>query len=98
VGIAVSLAMNFALFMLAFRILASENLSWADVRTGAIVGAVAWTILQYVGGYYVEHELKGASDTYGTFATVIGLLAWIYLGAQVTLLAAEINVVKKWRL
>ena len=29
---------------------------------------------------------------------MIGLLAWIYLGAQVTLLAAEINVVKKRRL
>ena len=26
---------------------------------------------------------------------MIGLLAWIYLGAQVTLLAAEVNVVRK---
>jgi membrane protein len=98
IGIVLSLLLNLALFMLAFRILTTEDLSWADVRPGAIVAAVAWTILQAVGGYYVSHQLQGASETYGTFATVIGLLAWIYLGAQVTLLAAEINVVKKRRL
>jgi membrane protein len=97
-GILASLVLNFALFMLAFRILTTEELSWSDVRVGAIVAAVAWTLLQAVGGYYVSHELKGASDTYGTFATVIGLLAWITLGAQVTLLAAEVNVVRKRRL
>jgi membrane protein len=98
IGILVSLVLNYVLFMLAFRVLTTENLSWADVRPGAILAAVAWTLLQALGGYYVGHELKGASDTYGTFATVIGLLAWIYLGAQVTLLAAEVNVVKKRRL
>ena len=32
---------------------------------------------------------------YGFFAVVIGLLWWIYLGAQVTLLCAEVNVVRK---
>ena len=56
--------------------------------------AVLWTALQIVGGYYVTHQLKGASNVYGTFATVIGLLVWIYLGAQITLLCAEVNVVR----
>jgi YihY family inner membrane protein len=95
IGIVVSLVLNYVLFMLAFRILTVQELSWADVRPGAIVAAVAWTILQAVGGFYVSHQLQGASQTYGTFATVIGLLAWIALGAQVTLFAAEVNVVKK---
>ena len=98
VGILVSLLLNFALFLLAFRILPAADVSWSDVRTGAIIGAGAWTILQAVGGYYVGHQLNGASSTYGTFAIVIGLLAWMYLGAQITLYAAEINVVKVHRL
>jgi uncharacterized BrkB/YihY/UPF0761 family membrane protein len=63
-----------------------------------LVAAFAWTVLQAVGGYIVSHQLQGASDTYGAFATVIGLLAWIYLGAQITLFAAEVNVVRKRRL
>ena len=94
-GLAVSLVMNLFLFLLAFRILTSENLTWSDVLPGAAVGSVAWTTLQALGGYYVSHQLQGASEVYGTFAMVIGLLAWIFIGAQVTLLAAEVNVVRK---
>lgn len=98
VGILISLVLNMALFLLAFRVLTAEDVSWSDVWVGAAIGAVVWTLLQAFGGYYVGHQLGGASDTYGTFAVVIGLLAWIFIGAQATLLAAEINVVKVRRL
>jgi YihY family inner membrane protein len=98
VGLAASLVMNLALFLLAFRILTAENLAWGDVLPGAAVGAMGWTVLQALGGYIVAHQLKGASATYGAFAIVIGLLAWIYLAAQLTLFAAEVNVVRKRRL
>src|SRR5439155_6123623 len=36
--------------------------------------------------------------TYGFFAIVIGLLSWMALGAQLTLMAAEIDVVRRYRL
>jgi YihY family inner membrane protein len=97
-GIAISVVLNLILFLLAFRILTTEDLTWGDVFPGAMVAAFVWAALQALGGYIVTHQLQGASDTYGTFATVIGLLAWIYLGAQMTLFAAEVNVVKKRRL
>jgi hypothetical protein len=42
--------------------------------------------------------MESAAATYGFFAVVIGLLTWIYLGAQVTLLGAEVNVVLARRL
>lgn len=94
-GLAVSLVVNLFLFLLAFRVLTSENLTWRDVLPGAAMGSVAWTTLQALGGYYVSREIQGASDVYGTFAVVIGLLAWIFIGVQLTLLAAEVNVVRK---
>jgi membrane protein len=94
VGVLLSLALNFGLFMLAFRILTTASVSWSDVRIGAAVGAVAWTALQAFGGYIVGHQLQHASATYGTFAIVVGLLGWMYLGTQITLYAAELNVVK----
>jgi YihY family inner membrane protein len=93
-GAILSLLFNFALFMLAFRILTTASVSWGDVLPGAVVGAVFWTILQSLGGYYIGHQVKGATGTYGTFAVVVGLLTWICLGAQLTLYAAEINAVK----
>jgi YihY family inner membrane protein len=97
-GMVASLALYFALFALAFRVLTSEDLTWGDVWPGAAVAAVAWTVLQAIGGYIVAHQLRGASETYGTFATVIGLMAWLYLAAQLTFYAAEINVVRRRRL
>jgi YihY family inner membrane protein len=97
-GIAASLVLYYVLFALAFTILTTEDLSWRDVWPGAAVAAVAWTVLQAIGGYIVSHQLRGASQTYGTFATVIGLMAWLYLAAQMTFYAAEINVVRRRRL
>jgi hypothetical protein len=35
---------------------------------------------------------------YGFFAIVIGLLSWLFVAAQLTLLAAEVNVVRHYRL
>ena len=61
-------------------------------------GWVAWQALLAVGGYLVGHNLKHASEVYGFFAVVLGLLSWLYLGAQLTLYAAEVNVVRARRL
>jgi uncharacterized BrkB/YihY/UPF0761 family membrane protein len=55
-------------------------------------------VLQYGGSIYVTRSLQGASDTYGTFAVVIGLLSWIFLIAQIMVLGAEINVVRSRRM
>ncbi len=63
-----------------------------------IVAAVFWQLLQHLGGFYIDHELKHTGPLYGIFALVSGLLAWLYLGAQLTIFAAEINVVRVRRL
>jgi hypothetical protein len=47
---------------------------------------------------FVNHTLKNTTQVYGFFGFVLGLLAWIYLGAQILLLGAEINVVRAKRL
>jgi uncharacterized BrkB/YihY/UPF0761 family membrane protein len=51
-------------------------------------------VLQSVGGFYVAHVLKKTGPLYGVFALVLGLLAWLYLGGQLTVFAAEANAVK----
>jgi membrane protein len=94
----ISLTINVAVFLAIFRVLTSHSPSWRDVLPGALVAAVIWEILQLVGGYIVDRQLRHASSTYGVFAIVIGLLTWLYIGANVTLLSAEINVVTKHRL
>ncbi len=93
-GVLVAFAVNLALFMVAFKLLTAAELGWRDLITGVIVAAVFWQLLQHLGGYYLDHELKNTGPLYGTFALVLGLLAWLYLGAQLTILAAEVNVVR----
>jgi membrane protein len=97
-GIGLSLLLNFGLFWTAFRLLTGREVSWRELRLGAATAAVLWVVLQAAGSYYVGHGVKNAGTVYGTFALVIGLLSWIYLGAHIILLAAEANVVAARRL
>jgi YihY family inner membrane protein len=82
-----------AVFAFAFRVLTVASVSWRQVFPGAVAAAVGWTVLLLVGRWIVDRQIGQASAVYGFFATVIGLLAWIYLAAQLFLLAGEVNVV-----
>jgi membrane protein len=97
-GYAITVAVNFGLYMLAFRFLTSATVPTRCLWLGAGVGALFLTVMQLVGSIYVKHVVSHASNTYGTFATVIGLLVWLHLIAQLTLYAAELNVVVMRRL
>jgi len=97
-GVAGALVVNLGLFLLAFMVLTAEPLGPRDVAVGVICAAVFWQTLQLIGTWYVARGLAQASATYGVFAIVITLLSWLYLGSQLTLLAAEINVVLRYRL
>ncbi|MFG2084885.1 MULTISPECIES: YihY/virulence factor BrkB family protein [unclassified Spirillospora] len=98
VVIAAAIAMNVVLFTVTFRMLTARPLTIAQVRTGAIVAALVWQLLQWAGTFLFGHWLQGASATYGLFGIVLGLLTWIYLGALTFVLSAEINVVRERRL
>jgi YihY family inner membrane protein len=93
-----AVVVNTGILLAAFRLLTVRPLHVRDTWAGAVTAAVAWQVLQTVGAYYVRHELAGASQVYGVFGIVLGLVAWLYLGAVIVLLCAEINVVLTDRL
>jgi YihY family inner membrane protein len=93
-----SLLLNLVVFLAVFRILPSLDLRWRDVLPGAVAAAAAWTALQSLGGYLVAHQLEGSSELYGFFGVVLAMLAWLFIGAQITLYAAEVNAVRVGRL
>jgi membrane protein len=97
-ALVVSLVLNFGLFWLAFRLGTAKDITWRQLWLGAAISAVIWQILQAFGGYFLSHQIAHASPLYGTFAVVLGLIAWLYLQAQLTLYAVEINVVRAYRL
>lgn len=98
-AVVVSLLLNFGGFWLGFRLATMRRVRWHDLRIGAAIAAVVWQILQVAGGYVVSHQLQRSSELYGTFGVVLGLMAWLYLQAMVTLYAAEVDVVlvrRRW--
>jgi YihY family inner membrane protein len=93
-----SLILNIGLFLMLYRVLTTADVSWGDVLPGALVAGIGWTALLSLGGWIIGNRLESASNTYGLFAVVIGLLAWLHLGSQLTIFGAEVNVVRKNRL
>lgn len=85
---------NIVLFVVGYRVLTARDLSLADVLPGSILAGLAWQGLQEGGNYYVSHQVHGSNTAYGTFAIVLGLIAYIYLAAVIVVMAAEVNAVR----
>lgn len=91
-------AANVGQYLLAFRVLTPKAASSRSLVPGAIAGGVAWTVLQALGGYLIGHYLRNDNAIYGSFASVIGIFVWVFLGCRLTIYAAELNTVIARRL
>jgi membrane protein len=85
---------NAAVFIVVFRLSTAIRLGVREIAPGAIIAAIIWQLLQVFGTGYVANVVKDADLTYGVFAVVLGLLAWIFLAALGVVLSVEINVVR----
>jgi len=87
------LLLNVALFYLSFVVLTPKVVGARRLLPGAILAAIAFTVLITLGTGLITHQLKSASATYGTFGTVIGIVAFLLVLAKLTIYAAELNPV-----
>jgi len=67
-----------------------DRAKWEWISPGTIFAAVAWLILTLGFGFYVAH-FGNYNKTYGSLATVVILVTWMYLSAYVFLFGAELN-------
>lgn len=97
-GLLIATALNFFVFAAVFRLLTTREVDFRALVPGIVIATIGWELLQLLGGWYISHEVRNAGPAYGTFALVIGLLAWIHVGALFVVLGAEANVVRARRL
>ena len=97
IAVGVEAIVNAAMYLAGFRILTPRGVAVRHLIPGAVLAGILWTVLQLLGTYLVHHFLHSDS-VYGVFATVLGLIAWLYLAAEVTVYCAELNVVLARRL
>ncbi len=96
--LAAEAVLNVGVYVAVFRVLTPKTVHTARLVPGAVLGGLGYTALLTAGTALIQRQLRHAQPLYGQFAFVLGLLAWLSLVAQVTLYAAEINVVSSRRL
>lgn len=69
---------------------ARHEAKWEWITPGSIFAAALWLLLTFAFGVYVS-QFGNYNETYGSLATVVILVTWLYLSAYVFLLSAELN-------
>jgi len=81
-----------------FRIGTSGRQGRRHMLASAALASAGIQLLLTFGSIIMKRELGRLDSVYGTFAVVLGILFWIYLLAQVVLLATEVSTVRKLRM
>lgn len=91
-AIVVTFALDAAAIAVLFRVLSGITASARSLWLGSLIGAIGLTVLQQLSGLFVG----GASSNQllAAFASLIALLLWLNLSAQVILIASAIIVEK----
>ncbi len=87
-------------FALVFKMLPNRKATFKSQLPGAILSAVSWYVFSFALSIYVEY-FNGFS-TYGSLATIVLVMLWLYFCMYILLLCAETNVVfsdlfRDWR-
>jgi membrane protein len=86
IGLAIGVLFDTLLMVVLIRLLSGVPLPWANVRNGAIFGAVMLTAMKYFGGALIERAT--ANPLLGAVAVAVGLLFWLNLMSRVVLLSS----------
>ena len=102
IGIRIIIIMGVLIFFFAwiFKMVPNRKASFKSQLPGAILSAVSWYVFSFGLSIYVEY-FNGFS-TYGSLATIVLVMLWLYFCMYILLLCAETNVVfsdlfHKWR-
>ena len=76
-----------SLFSIMYRYLPDARIAWRDVRSGAVVSAVLFTLGKMAIGVYLGRTNPGS--VYGVAGSLAVVLIWVYYTSMVVLLGAE---------
>ena len=91
INAAITFVVIAALFGIIFKFLPDVEISWKDVRVGAIFTAILFTIGRYLIGLYVEKV--GPGSAYGAAGSLIIILVWVYYTSAILYFGAEFTQV-----
>jgi membrane protein len=87
INLALTLAAIILLFTVIFRILPDAIIRWRDAAIGASFTGLLFILGKFLIGVYVSHSNIGI--VYGTAASIIVILTWVYYSSIILYLGAE---------
>ncbi|HYO48626.1 MAG TPA: YihY/virulence factor BrkB family protein [Chloroflexia bacterium] len=89
VNFAASIGLVFLVFALMYRFLPRCEARFRDVWLGALLAAIAWSLVKEGFAYYLGSSFANYGAVYGPLATVIALMTWIYISSVIILAGTE---------
>ena len=87
-------AIHIVVIATMYRYLTTADPTWRDVWPGAIIAGICFAVIQHYATALVGRITDNASDTYGQFAVVLGLVTWLGLLSITALMCAELNAAR----
>jgi membrane protein len=75
------------LFAMIYKLLPRVRIAWSDVRAGAAVTALLFTIGKHLIALYLGRT--GVTSAFGAAGSLVAVLLWVYYSAQIFLYGAE---------
>jgi membrane protein len=76
-------------YLVLYRVVPSQKVTFGEVWPGALVAAVLWTLLRVGYTFYIT-EFANFEDLFGPLAAIITLIVFIYFASVVLLIGAEV--------
>ncbi len=86
----VSLTVDVVLYALLYRFIPSRTAPWPAVWAGALVAGLGWNAVKVGFGWYLTRFARYGL-VYGTLASLVAFLIWVYLSGFVLLLGAVLG-------
>ena len=89
--ILLSFVLSTLLFAIVYKVLPDRTVHWEDVALPSVLAGIAFTVVNYVLGLYVQ--TFRVSTIAGAAGSLMIILIWIYVLNQIVLFGAEISKV-----
>jgi YihY family inner membrane protein len=83
----ISFTLTVVMFALIYKIVPYTHIRFSQVTPTAILAALTWESAKYVFTFFLRYS--NYKNIYGSIATIIAILTWVYVSAGILLFFAE---------
>ncbi len=84
------LVLGVGMFFLTYKIIPNRKVSYPAALIGALCASGLWEIAKFLFDIYIKHY-GNFQKMYGSFATIVVMLIWVYYSSFILLIGAEIG-------